>query len=197
MFGSNIHEGSRLLRRSFGGSGTRGSRSPGRSSRHCRCTSLRRTCRRPCRQRQRSRWGTVLNIDVVRQGSRQGREETRQKCVWCVREERKGGAGGGKDDTDDDLDAFAPEQQLVDVPPLPILPPLTKQQESMMVKRTLLINSGKCRREQQPVEAQGRANEWPQRNGASPVSTKAAAAGVGVRWQRCSSHHCSGRLLRR
>ena len=127
---------------------------------------------------------------------RQGREETRQKCVWCVREERKGGAGGGKDDTDDDLDAFAPGQQLVDVAPLPILPPLTKQQESMTVKRTLLINSGKGRREQQPVEAQGRANEWPQRNRASPVSTKAAAAGVGVCWQRCSHIMCSGRLLR-
>ena len=56
----------------------------------------------------------------------------------------------------------------------------------MTVKRTLLINSGKGRREQQPVEAQGRANEWPQRNRASPVSTKAAAAGVGVCWQRCS-----------
>ena len=54
------------------------------------------------------------------------------------------------------------------------------------MKRTLLINSGKGRREQQPVEAQGRANGWPQRNRASPVSTKAAAAGVGVRWQRCS-----------
>ena len=59
---------------------------------------------------------------------RQGREETRQKCV---REERKGGAGGGKDDTDGDLDVFAPGQQLLDVPPLPILPPLTKQQESI------------------------------------------------------------------
>jgi len=62
-----------------------------------------------------------------------GRGEKREdkKRAWCVREERKGGAGGGKDDTDDDLDAFAPEQQLVDVPPLPILPPLTKQQESI------------------------------------------------------------------
>jgi hypothetical protein len=42
---------------------------------------------------------------------------------------------------DDDLDAFAPEQQSVDLPPLPILPPLTKQQKSMTAKRTLLAQS--------------------------------------------------------